>query len=53
MHNENRIYTKNNQSKLNYYKSLLAWATQINIDKRLFNVILASYQNSLQIEQNQ
>lgn len=44
MHDENREYAKNNQSKSLYYKALLAWATKVELKKELFNIILSSFQ---------
>lgn len=47
MHDQNRVYAKNNQSKLLYYKSLLAWATLIDMDKNLYEMILHRYKTIL------
>lgn len=43
MHDENRVYKKNNLSKLIYYRSLLAWATQVELPVNLYQRILNTH----------
>lgn len=51
MHEENRIYNKNNKSKLKYYNALLGWATQVDLQENLLRKIFTKQQ--LLISKNQ
>lgn len=53
MHDENRVYHKTLTSKLLYYRALLAWATQVKLEKDLMAVLINSHEKLLKALTNQ